>query len=35
MFSACQVGMTTTIKTRQIIENAWYVVAIELMASRK
>jgi len=26
-------GMTTAIKTRQIIENAWYVVAIELMAA--
>jgi histidine ammonia-lyase len=26
-------GMTTTIKTRQIIENSWYVVAIELMAA--
>ena len=26
-------GMTTVIKTRQIIENAWYVVAIELMAA--
>jgi len=25
--------MTTAIKTRQIIENAWYVVAIELMAA--
>jgi len=26
-------GMTTAIKSRQIIENAWYVVAIELMAA--
>lgn len=26
-------GMTTAIKTRQIIENAWYVVGIELMAA--
>jgi len=26
-------GMTTAIKTRQILENAWYVVAIELMAA--
>ncbi len=26
-------GMTTAIKTRQIIENAWAVVAIELMAA--
>lgn len=26
-------GMTTAIKTRQIIENAWYVTAIELMAA--
>jgi histidine ammonia-lyase len=26
-------GMTTAIKTRQIIENAWFVVAIELMAA--
>jgi histidine ammonia-lyase len=26
-------GMTTAIKTRQIIENAWYVVAIELLAA--
>jgi len=26
-------GMTTAIKTRQIIENAWSVVAIELMAA--
>jgi len=26
-------GMTTAIKTRQIVENAWYVVAIELMAA--
>ena len=26
-------GMTTAIKTRQIIENCWYVVAIELMAA--
>ncbi len=26
-------GMTTAIKTRQIIENAWTVVAIELMAA--
>jgi histidine ammonia-lyase len=26
-------GMTTAIKTRQIIGNAWYVVAIELMAA--
>jgi histidine ammonia-lyase len=26
-------GMTTAIKTRQIIENAWYVVAIELMSA--
>jgi histidine ammonia-lyase len=26
-------GMTTAIKTRQIIENAWNVVAIELMAA--
>lgn len=26
-------GMTTAIKTRQIIENAWYVLAIELMAA--
>ncbi len=26
-------GMTTAIKTRQIIENAWYVIAIELMAA--
>ncbi|HXY52213.1 MAG TPA: aromatic amino acid ammonia-lyase [Terriglobales bacterium] len=26
-------GMTTAIKTRQIIENAWYIVAIELMAA--
>jgi len=26
-------GMTTAIKARQIIENAWYVVAIELMAA--
>ena len=27
-------SMTTAIKTRQIIENAWHVVAIELMAGR-
>jgi len=26
-------GMTTAIKTRQIIENAWFVVGIELMAA--
>jgi histidine ammonia-lyase len=26
-------GMTTAIKTRQIIENSWYIVAIELMAA--
>jgi histidine ammonia-lyase len=26
-------GMTTAIKTRQIIENAWHVIAIELMAA--
>lgn len=26
-------GMTSAIKTRQIIENAWYVLAIELMAA--
>jgi histidine ammonia-lyase len=26
-------GMTTAIKTRQIIENSWYVIAIELMAA--
>jgi len=26
-------GMTSAIKTRQIIENAWYVIAIELMAA--
>jgi histidine ammonia-lyase len=26
-------GMTTAIKTRQIIENAWYVLAIELMSA--
>jgi histidine ammonia-lyase len=26
-------GMTTAIKTRQIIENSWYVLAIELMAA--
>jgi len=26
-------GMTTAIKTRQIIENSWHVIAIELMAS--
>ncbi len=26
-------GMTTAIKTRQIIENSWYVTAIELMAA--
>jgi histidine ammonia-lyase len=26
-------GMTTAIKTRQIIENSWYVVAIELIAA--
>src|SRR5579862_8344420 len=26
-------GMTSAIKTRQIIENAWYIVAIELMAA--
>jgi len=26
-------GMTTAIKTHQILENAWYVVAIELMAA--
>ena len=26
-------GMTTAIKTRQIIENAWYVIAIEMMAA--
>ena len=26
-------GMTTAIKTRQIIDNAWYIVAIELMAA--
>lgn len=26
-------SMTTAIKTRQILENAWYVVAIELMAA--
>ena len=26
-------GMTTAIKTRQIIENAWFVVAIEMMAA--
>jgi len=26
-------GMTTAIKTRQIIENAWHVAAIELMAA--
>jgi histidine ammonia-lyase len=26
-------GMTTAIKTRQIIENSWTVVAIELMAA--
>lgn len=26
-------GMTTAIKTRQILDNAWYVIAIELMAA--
>jgi histidine ammonia-lyase len=26
-------SMTTAIKTRQILENAWYVIAIELMAA--
>ena len=26
-------SMTTAIKTRQILENAWYVAAIELMAA--
>lgn len=26
-------GMTTAIKTCQIIENSWYVIAIELMAA--
>ncbi len=26
-------GMTTAIKTRQIIENSWFITAIELMAS--
>ena len=26
-------SMTTAIKTRQILENAWHVVAIELMAA--
>ena len=26
-------GMTTAIKTRQIIENSWYITAIELMAA--
>jgi histidine ammonia-lyase len=26
-------GVIVAIKTRQIIENAWYVVAIELMAA--
>lgn len=26
-------GMTTAIKTRQIIDNAWYVIAIELMGA--
>jgi histidine ammonia-lyase len=26
-------GMNTAIKTRQIIENSWYVTAIELMAA--
>ncbi len=26
-------GMTTAIKTRQIIENAWHIIAIELMAA--
>jgi histidine ammonia-lyase len=26
-------GMTTAIKTRQIIENSWYILAIELMAA--
>ncbi len=26
-------GMTTAIKTRQIIENCWQVIAIELMAA--
>jgi histidine ammonia-lyase len=26
-------GMTTAIKTRQIIENSWHVIAIELMAA--
>ena len=26
-------GMTTAIKTRQILDNAWYIVAIELMAA--
>ncbi|MEM2976438.1 MAG: aromatic amino acid lyase, partial [Thermoplasmata archaeon] len=26
-------GMTTAIKTRQIIENSWTIVAIELMAA--
>jgi len=26
-------GMTTAIKTRQIIENAWFVIGIELMAA--
>ncbi|HZP62711.1 MAG TPA: histidine ammonia-lyase [Terriglobales bacterium] len=26
-------GMTTAIKTRQIIENAWFILAIELMAA--
>ena len=26
-------GMTTTIKARQILENSWTVVAIELMAA--
>jgi histidine ammonia-lyase len=26
-------GMTTAIKTRQILENSWYITAIELMAA--
>jgi histidine ammonia-lyase len=26
-------GMTSAIKSRQIIENSWYIVAIELMAA--
>jgi histidine ammonia-lyase len=26
-------SMTTAIKTRQILENAWHIVAIELMAA--